>query len=289
MTPVDDYEFQPGQPARDPRTSHTGLIVGIVLAILILGAVGFYLYWQRRQNVPPPQAATKPIAATSSSAPSSAPQSAPTAEPLPALDQSDQWARKAVGALSAEPELSEWLAHDHLVRRFTAAVDNIGDGVIPRQQLRFLAPRVPFRVRQDGNHLVADPANYHRFDRLATVIGSIDADSAASVYRHAKPLLQEAYRQLGYPDRDFDEAIKKAIRTVLSTPVIQGQPELVEGVDNYRFADPQLEGLDGMQKLLLRMGPANLEIIDRQARAFAQALGIDAATLPPAATYNAGQ
>lgn len=286
MSPVDDFEFEPSHQSRPPSSSHAGIIIGIVLAILILGALGVYLYWKRGQHVPKASATSSPAAASSTKAQIPPAQPAPAAQPLPPLDQSDTWARTEVGALSGEPELAEWLAHNRLIRRFTAAVDNVGDGLIPRQQLGFLAPRAPFKVRRDGDHYVADPANYHRFDRLATVIGSIDANSAAAVYQRAKPLLQEAYRQLGYPDRDFDEAVKKAIRTILATPVIQGQPVLVEGVDNYRFADPQLEGLDGVQKLLLRMGPANLEIIDRQARAFAQALGIDAASLPPAATYN---
>ena len=51
-----------------------------------------------------------------------------------------------------------------------------------------------------GGAVYADPQSYERYNRLTEVIDSLDAAGVAELYRQLKPLLQEGYADLGYPD-----------------------------------------------------------------------------------------
>src|SRR5438094_661952 len=94
------------------------------------------------------------------------------------------------------------------------------------------------------------------------------------VYRRLQPLCEDAYRGLGKPQGRFDDVLVKAIRTLLATPVVEGDVELTPKVITYAFADPALEGLSPAQKHLLRMGPKNERAIQAELRALATALGM---------------
>jgi hypothetical protein len=85
-------------------------------------------------------------------------------------------------------------------------------------------------------------------------------------------LFQEAYRDLGYPDRSFDDTLEKALRRLLDVPVVEGEIELLKGDRSYHFEDPALEGLSPAAKHLLRMGPANTVRIQGSLRRLAAAL-----------------
>jgi len=43
----------------------------------------------------------------------------------------------------------------------------------------------------------------------------------------------------------------------LATPLVEGEIRLVAPSAMYKFADPELESLRPIQKLLIRMGPEN--------------------------------
>ena len=55
-----------------------------------------------------------------------------------------------------------------------------------------------------------DFRSYQRFDKIANVIYSIDADRAARLYLTIKPLISEAYKELGYLTDDFDAVIYRS-------------------------------------------------------------------------------
>ena len=46
-----------------------------------------------------------------------------------------------------------------------------------------------------------------------------------------------------------------------------------EGI-GYQYASPELEGMNGAQKQLLRMGAKNVKVIQQQLRTFAMTIGI---------------
>jgi hypothetical protein len=209
-----------------------------------------------------------------------------TAEPLvlPALDASDEVVRTLVAGLSARPELARWLVHDQLIRRFVVVVDNVAEGVSPRGHVEFLAPGDEIQVLEAGDDsLLLDEASYRRYDPLAAVVASLDTEGTVHLYRSLRPLIDEAYRDLGYPDRPFDETLEEAVASLLAVPVVTGAVRLEAGVVSYRYADPRLEDLTAAQKHLLRMGPDNTRRIQGKLRDLARALGIPAERLPTSA------
>jgi len=70
-------------------------------------------------------------------------------------------------------------------------------------------------------------------------------------------LFQQAYEDLGYPGRFFNDRLVEVIDHLLAAPEPQGPIQLVQPKVFYQFADARLEDLSAGQKLLIRMGPAN--------------------------------
>ncbi len=243
----------------------------IIIALVIAGilACSVYIYFQIMGGMssddppptvsPPPPEAPPPV------------EQAPAPE-LPALDASDQTIRSLVEALSEHPKLAAWLAPDNLVRRFVAAVVNVANDESPRPHIGHLAPSGNFRVNERHGSLAIDPASYARYDTATAVLDSLDDEQAQELYRHLKPLLDEAYQELGYPGGDFDVALGRAIDRLLATPIPAGRVIVKKRVKNYRFADPDLEALSPIEKHLIRMGPANARKVQAKLRRLREAL-----------------
>jgi hypothetical protein len=222
--------------------------------------------------------------------PTSAPTQATTAaQPLggeaasivvPTLDESDGVVADLVRKLSSHPRIAAWLTTKGLIRNFAAVVLRINDGKTPANLLQPLRPTAAFRVTEREGGIYIDSPSYERYTALAQAVASIDAKGSASLYATLKPRIEEAYRELGYPDASFDAALERAIGSLLETPVRSRPTRLrLQGI-GYAFADPHDEALTGAQKQLLRMGPENGLTIQAKLREIALALGIPPQRLP---------
>lgn len=181
---------------------------------------------------------------------------------LPLLDDSDQLIRDGVVTLSSHPDIAAWLVSDELIRKFVVLVDNTVHGSVPRKHVAFLAPEGPFKANKISDALyVLNEESYARYDLLTAIFAGIDSQRAVEFYVLLKPLFQEAYVELGYTDKQFDEAVFLAIGRLLETPVVPQPIHLVRPVVMYKFADEKLESLSEVQKQLIRMGPKNTRII----------------------------
>jgi hypothetical protein len=248
-------------------------LIGLVLLIpVVIGFVAYRTFYRPAgavQSSEPRNAAARAVA----SAPAATP--VPTAVPLadlPPLDTSDDFIRNLAQVLSANPEWAKWLVGDRLVRRLTASIDNVAEGRSPNPHLAFLAPKSDFRALERGDSKTIDPASYHRYDLLADVVASLDTRGCARLYEGTRPLFQDAYRDLGYPDRNFDQTLAKAIHVLLATPDPSGDIEVREAVKSWKLTDPALETLAPAQKQLLRMGPDNVRKVKDKLRQIAEAL-----------------
>jgi hypothetical protein len=264
-----------------------GIGVGIILAIAAV--VGIYLLVARRPAAGPAAekipAAPGPVATAGPEAEAIAPLDLPNLE----LDKSDDLLRSLAPDISSHPGLTGWMRTRDLVRKFVAAVDNIANGLSPRAQVDFFSPRGPFKVaRRDGRNVI-DPSSYYRYDPVADIFISLDARAAARLYVSLKPLFQEAYRELGYPDEDFHATLTRAVAEMLATPVVEGRVALEKRVASYAMADADLEGLSQAQKHLFRMGPENVQVIQTKLRALALACGIPEYRLPKPRIYTPSQ
>jgi hypothetical protein len=211
--------------------------------------------------------------------------SGPLPVTVPPLDQSDAVVRELVRQLTSHPEVAAWLATDGLIRNFTVVMANTADGATPARHLRMLRPSTPFAVTTSGNTIALDPRSYRRYDSVTAAVSSIDPAGAARLYATLKPRIAEAYKDLGHPDAPVDQAVERAIVSLLQTPTVEGPVRLhpVKGT-GYAFDDPELESLTDAQKQLLRTGPDNMKVIQGSLRSIALALGIPASRLPAART-----
>jgi len=203
---------------------------------------------------------------------------------LPPLDQSDPIVRELVKQISSHPRIAAWLATDGLIRTLTVAVENVADGSTPARRFHVLRPASAFETVARGGDLHIAPRSYERYDDLADAAASLDAAGAARLYATLKPRIEEAYRDLGFPDTPFDRTLERAIVLLLRTPASDGAARLEPRGIGYGFVDPGLERLTAAQKQLLRTGPRNIRIIQSSLRRIALALGIPAERLPAPAT-----
>jgi hypothetical protein len=189
------------------------------------------------------------------------------------LNNSDELVRKLAEELSSHPTFAQWLMTDYLIRRFVATVDLIANGESPRRPMDFIQIDGDFQVREEDGRVFLDPDSYQRYTRFAAVVMSLDAKGCVTLYRKLRLPIQQAYREMGYPDEDFNATLKKAIFNVLETPVVRDRIYLEKDVLSYVYADPELEKLSAPQKHLLRMGPDNLSVIQAKLKEIAQYLG----------------
>ena len=197
---------------------------------------------------------------------------------LPGLRESDGFVRGHAGALADRPFPPGWIDGDDLVRRFVAAVDNVAEGHSPRGHFPLLKVEGDFAVSRGADSFALDARGYRRYDALAGRISSLDVEKSADLYRTLLPLFREAYRDLGYPDRSFDDTFGQALYRLLGAPVVEGEIVLLKGERIYYFEDPDLESLSPAEKQLIRMGPENTTKIQGGLRRLASALKIN----PPA-------
>jgi len=246
------------------------LLFVLVLAIPV--ALAVLAHWLLSRPAPPPVFTRLAPPPTAAQRPTLTPLAATT--PLPGLDQSDAFVRVLVEALSSHPAWVTWLASEGLVRRFVVVVDNVAEGQSPAKHLAAMAPKGKFTVLRRGGGEIVDPESYHRYDTIADVVASLDAQGCAEAYRRLRPLVQDAYRQLGYPDRDFDLTLARAIDRLLDTPVPQGEVKLRPAVKSYKLADPKLEALSAPQKQFLRMGADNMRKVAAKLREIREELSL---------------
>ena len=193
---------------------------------------------------------------------------------LPELGETDPLVRQLVGALSSHPKVAAWLTTDQLIRNFTVVVVNISNGRSPARHLSGLRPTGEFVAREDGEIVNLDPGSYRRYNDYADAIGALDAQGTARLYATLKPRIQDAYRELGHPEGDFDQVMQRAILELLNTPTVEGDVALTAKSVSWEFADPKLQSLSSAQRQFLRMGPRNMRIVKDKLREIAPHLGI---------------
>jgi len=188
------------------------------------------------------------------------------------LDTSDEPVRELVRDCSTHPDFAQWLENKNILRRCVAIVDNISNGASPAPHLQFLVPLDRFKVIKKNGKIILDPTGYIRYQPITMVQVSLDSEKLVRVYRQLQPVIEEAYRELGYPGTKFQETLAEAIDVLLKTPIPEGEILLEEKVTTYAFADPHLEGLSAVQKHFLRMGPQNVKKIQAKLREIKAAL-----------------
>jgi hypothetical protein len=191
--------------------------------------------------------------------------------PLPMLMDSDPLVLDRLGDLIGESAVIQYLASDNVISRIVATVDMMGSrqipGVVqvvqgPESNFAAIANEQPEAVirNEEGDpvpQFVINPANYRRYTPYVELLEAVDTKRLVENYRSHYSLFQEAYRQMGYADAEFNDRLDAAIDELLATPEVTDPVNLVKPEAFFLFADPDLESLTAGQKILLRMGNTN--------------------------------
>jgi flagellar basal body-associated protein FliL len=231
-----------------------------VVALLIVGIGVYYRYYAsssapakvQEKAPPPPPATNADNGGIQHPVPAGAAETA-----LPALNQSDQVVRDSLSGLLGSKSVAQFIVPENIVRHIVVTVDNL-----PRKKvavdLRPIKPTLgDTLVSSQGDNSTLSAANYARYEPFIHLVETTDPKTIAAVYFRLYPLFQQAYEDLGYPGKFFNDRLVEVIDHLLAAPEPQGPIELVQPKVFYQFADPRLEDLSAGQKLMIRMGPAN--------------------------------
>tara|TARA_R110000737_G_scaffold105727_2_gene138717 strand:- start:625 stop:1479 length:855 start_codon:yes stop_codon:yes gene_type:complete len=184
---------------------------------------------------------------------------------LPTLDESDSWFSTKLPTLTWRKELLKLVVTDDMIRRFVVFTDNFSQGTLAYEHAPLIAPNAKFTALEqqtdNGVKWQWDESNARRFSLYVDLLRSMDSEMLIQWYVELKPLIDQAYEELGYPDQDFTEVLHSAITKVLDMEIPKVQPELERPSVMYKYKDESLESLDDAEKLLLRLGKENLLVI----------------------------
>jgi Protein of unknown function (DUF3014) len=254
------------------------------VVVVIIGIGAYYRYAQsggaeKVQNTrPPPPPAVKE---DDGGIQHPVPNAGADAAALPSLNQSDQLVRDSFAGLLGAKSVEQFLVPENIVRHIVVTVDNL-----PRKKVAVdLRPVKPTPgatvVSNQGDATTLGAANYARYAPFIHLVETTDPKTLATVYFRLYPLFQQAYEDLGYPGRFFNDRLVEVIDHLLAAPEPQGPIELVQPKVFYQYADPRLEDLSAGQKLMIRMGPANERALKAKLRELRAELVQSAAAAPP--------
>jgi len=246
------------------RSRFLPIFAGIVLG---LGTVAGWVWWSQppgpfvSSGVPPDRpAAVRPPAVESESA-----------VQYPVNPAAPLQAREIPSALTQllGSAAARHLQTDDFPRRFVATVDNLARSHSPVLMWPVAPAPGRFTVEDgpDGSKIIAS-ANAQRYANFVAFAASVDAAAAVRLYGRMYPVLQQAYRQLGFGERYLNDRVVQVIDHLLATPEPAGPLQVtlteVKGPVastrpwvRYEFVDPNLKQMSAGQKILLRVGLAN--------------------------------
>lgn len=278
----------------DPRefrpVRESSVWTAVILVVVLLGAGALWWRWSQTQapvepvavSTPPPTnvpADVPPPPQPEQLAPQN-PVETPPDPALPQLSDSDARVTAALNELLGKKAVTGFLNVDNFVRRFVATVDNL-----PREHAASrMWPVQPagsrFMTSGNEDNMSLSLDNAQRYTPMVLMAEQVNASAAAAAYFKLYPLFQQAYEELGYPGKYFNDRLVAVLDHLLAAPEPQGPVKIkmveIRSEENpsakpyvhYEFADPQLESMSAGQKMMVRVGLVNERRLKAQLKAF---------------------
>ena len=189
------------------------------------------------------------------------------------IDEGDAQLKQLGAGWSKHPDYAGLLQQLSL-RHLVSVVQLVAGGDSPRPALPFLSIPGAFAVREEGKATqekrYMTRASFARYDGLGKLIGSVDMGAAGDAYAQLRPYCDAVFAEIGRPGKQFEEQLTAAVRRIVGVQFPEGEVELVPKGAVFAYADPTLESLSAAEKQVLRMGPENGRVLQRQLKAFAE-------------------
>jgi len=187
-------------------------------------------------------------------------------KPLPPLEHSDEELSADINKTFGPTPLESFLVPKDIIRRIVVTIDNLPTDSL---SMRYRAvPRTPGNVDvqptdQDGVWILNTAAET-RYDAFVQLVDHLDADTLVTFYFHYYPLFQQAYAELGYGNRQFNDRVVAVIDHLLAGPAVEAPIKVIRPGAFYQFQDAELESQSSGRKILIRMGNERAAALKRK-------------------------
>ena len=231
-------------------------LIAVVIIILLGVGIATYFYWQHARPKPEPVYVQTP-----SPAPNPVVQQvieAPPAQPaLPELSESDKFMLNTLAGLVGNKSLMRLFYTEQIIHNIVATIDNLPRRYLPISVMPVKRVRDLFITEGPENDKTISPKNAARYLAYVRIAELVDAQKLVEVYVRLYPLFQQAYEELGYPKKYFNDRLLVVLNNLLAAPDLNEPVKLVQPNVFYVYADPDMEARSAGQKILMRMGNKN--------------------------------
>ncbi len=249
-----------------------------VIAVVLAGLVGMAAWWWWRGAAPVPapvvEAPPVPVAQVASAPPAPPAASAPGIQhPIELAAETEAPGQSAdfpsaLSQLFGRKSVLKLFQVDGFAGRVAATVDNLGRARAPARMWPLNPVDGRFTVGHQAGGDVVSADNGLRYTPYVLLLETVDLRQVVAFYTRFYPSFQQAYEELGYPGRYFNDRLVEVIDQLLATPnptvplevrlpTINGPLQPPRPWVLYEFADPAYQRLSAGQKIMLRMGPVN--------------------------------
>lgn len=249
-------------------------IVVVAVAFILVGSIAAYFYLQ---SLPEPEPEPEQVQSVASVLPPEPEireviEVSPASSPLPLLADSDNLMLDALAGLVGNKSLMKFFHTERIIFNIVATIDNLPGRRAPMSVMPVKEASGKFITAGTDEDLIISENNAARYTSYVRISDAINAKKLVEVYVRLYPLFQQAYAELGYPKKYFNDRLIETLDDLLDTPVINEPIKLVQPSVLYQFSDPDLEERSIGQRILMRIGSKNGERIKVKLREIKQEL-----------------
>jgi hypothetical protein len=222
-------------------------LITVVVIILLGGGIAAYFYWQHVQPKPEPvyvQAlppAPHPVVQQVIETP-------PAQPALPKLSDSDEFMLGTLADLVGNKSLMRLFYTERIIHNIVATIDNLPRMHLPISVMPVKRVQGLFITEGPENDKTISPKNAARYLVYVRIAELIDAQKLGEVYVRLYPLFQQAYEELGYPKKYFNDRLLVVLNHLLAAPNLNEPVKLVQPNVFYVYTDPDLEAPHARQE-----------------------------------------
>jgi hypothetical protein len=121
-----------------------------------------------------------------------------------------------VSTVFGAASLGKVFYEDAIIHRFVTTVDNLPRKTVPQRNLPVKQVAGPLVTTTKDDNVSISADNASRYTPYVQMAEAIDAKNLVSAYVHFYPLIQQDYRDLGYPKGYFNDRLIEAIADLLA-------------------------------------------------------------------------
>ena len=192
-------------------------------------------------------------------------------DPLPPLAESDVAIKQDLADIFGVDPLAEYLVKSQAISRLVATVDSLTSRQVPPQMNPVRTADGKFATEVEAETITMSAQNFARYDGFVTLLQNADTQALVAMYQHYSPLFQIAWEENGGQGQ-FNDRLLEVVDHLLETPDVPGPVYLTKYEAVYLFEDAELEAMTAGQKILVRMGSANAELVKQKLAALKASL-----------------